>query len=476
MKMWTKVTFLSISILGFFTLLSCDEIPSQSSEKNGSVKFAFNGSSAQLSKTGADSVAKKLYITLRDLTGKEVLKLQSVDLVSFGNGYVSLPVSLPEGSYELTEFLAVTADNKTIFAAPLTGSPKAYLVEKPLPLGISVVADQVASLDVEVLRVQNGEPSSEFGYVSFTFNEKKTLDLKLAVLALNNESGKFELVSGNLTLKVNSKTYLSTQFEAKTNTLTINQFQDDDVISFELTSENHGSKTIEFLYFELKLMAGNPIVITLTPNQSIDTKLLAFYPLDGNANDISGNQLNGTVIGAQKTSDRFNQADHAYYFDGNNSIDLGNILNDTHFPFSVSVWVRPETEQMIGRIFHTDFGLNQDAYYGFGVFYRDGNFDISTGTGTGSGYQNRFGIKTISTYPVQNWYHITAVFAAEFTYKIYVNGVLAQSFGDGSGINVAHNFDSAVIGAKFIGAIDDVRIFDNVLSEKEISSLYSDGQ
>lgn len=367
MKMWTKVTFLSISILGFFTLLSCDEIPSQSSEKNGSVKFAFNGSSTQLSKTGADSVAKKLYITLRDLTGKEVLKLQSVELVSFGNGYVSLPVSLPKGRYELTEFLAVTADNKTIFAAPLTGSPKAYLVEKPLPLGISVVADQVASIDVEVLRVQNGEPS-------------------------------------------------------------------------------------------------------------IDTKLLAFYPLDGNANDISGNQLNGTVIGAQKTSDRFNQTDHAYYFDGNNSIDLGNILNGTHFPFSVSAWVRPETEQMIGRIFHTDFGLNQDAYYGFGVFYREGNFGISTGTGTGSGSQNRFGITTISTYPVQNWYHITAVFAAKFTYKIYVNGVLARSFGEGSGNNVAHNFDSAVIGAKFIGAIDDVRIFDNVLSEKEISFLYSDGQ
>ena len=45
--------------------------------------------------------------------------------------------------------------------------------------------------------------------------------------------------------------------------------------------------------------------------------LVAYYPFNGNANDVSGNGNNGVVFGATLTSDRFGIADSAYYFGGN---------------------------------------------------------------------------------------------------------------------------------------------------------------
>lgn len=41
---------------------------------------------------------------------------------------------------------------------------------------------------------------------------------------------------------------------------------------------------------------------------------VAYYPFNGNANDESGNGLNGIVSGATLSSDRFNQAGKAYNF------------------------------------------------------------------------------------------------------------------------------------------------------------------
>ena len=69
--------------------------------------------------------------------------------------------------------------------------------------------------------------------------------------------------------------------------------------------------------------------------------LVAYYPFNGNANDESGNNNNGTVNGATLTSDRHGNANKAYSFDGindfikiNNSNSLQNINEVT-----ISAWV-----------------------------------------------------------------------------------------------------------------------------------------
>ena len=50
--------------------------------------------------------------------------------------------------------------------------------------------------------------------------------------------------------------------------------------------------------------------------------LIAEYLFTGNANDTSGNNLNGTVHGATLTEDRFTNPGMAYNFDGNDYIQV----------------------------------------------------------------------------------------------------------------------------------------------------------
>ena len=68
--------------------------------------------------------------------------------------------------------------------------------------------------------------------------------------------------------------------------------------------------------------------------------LVAYYPFDGNASDMSGNGNDGTVYGATLGTDRNGDANKAYSFDGNDWIEVENhesfnfAAND---PFTISV-------------------------------------------------------------------------------------------------------------------------------------------
>lgn len=49
--------------------------------------------------------------------------------------------------------------------------------------------------------------------------------------------------------------------------------------------------------------------------------LVAYYPFNGNATDVSGNNHNGTVVNAIPDTDRFGNLNSAYRFDGNNGTE-----------------------------------------------------------------------------------------------------------------------------------------------------------
>ena len=71
--------------------------------------------------------------------------------------------------------------------------------------------------------------------------------------------------------------------------------------------------------------------------------LVAHYPFDGNAIDVTGNANDGTVTGATLTTDRFGNGDSAYSFDGSGSyisaIDAYSL--DGMEAMTVSFWINP---------------------------------------------------------------------------------------------------------------------------------------
>lgn len=62
--------------------------------------------------------------------------------------------------------------------------------------------------------------------------------------------------------------------------------------------------------------------------------LVAYFPFNGNANDESGNGLNGLVHGATLTSDRFGKANSCYLFSENTDITIPNSQNLNLYPFN----------------------------------------------------------------------------------------------------------------------------------------------
>jgi hypothetical protein len=84
--------------------------------------------------------------------------------------------------------------------------------------------------------------------------------------------------------------------------------------------------------------------------------LIAYYPFDGNAADMTGNGNNGTVFGAALTADRFGNPNSAYKFDGiNDYIDLGNNPSlKPGLPIAIEAWVRLDSTA-VAPIFNNDF-------------------------------------------------------------------------------------------------------------------------
>ena len=122
--------------------------------------------------------------------------------------------------------------------------------------------------------------------------------------------------------------------------------------------------------------------------------LIAYYPFNGNANDMSGNGNNGSVAGATLSEDRFGNPDSAYYFDGNDYINIGQLpqLQGAQ-GITVSCWVRRTSSNrydgFVGKWYTTPAstnnvfllynGENDASYCNASGFLNKGAFAVSYG-------------------------------------------------------------------------------------------------
>ena len=211
------------------------------------------------------------------------------------------------------------------------------------------------------------------------------------------------------------------------------------------------------------------------PNYVPVDGLEAWYPFNANANDESGNGHDGTVYGALPAMDRFGNADSAYTFDGvDDYIELTNII--TPESFSVAVWA----------LNNDPFGLKQgivDNFPDWRVVGEDGSVEDPNlnNEGIEFGMTNlaitRFGA-SLETSMLGDWHHYVATFNADDdSMKLYIDKILVgvDLFVGSRNLTT----DSIVIGSKkslvssafFNGEIDDIGIWNRVLSKCEIENL-----
>jgi hypothetical protein len=225
-----------------------------------------------------------------------------------------------------------------------------------------------------------------------------------------------------------------------------------------------------------------------TFSQSITDSLLLYYNMNGDAQDLSGNNFHGTTSGVNPVQDRYGNDSSAFYFDGvNDYIDFP--LNDTlkpDFPMTFAFWVRlKELGGFSSQFFNTDFV--QDNYHGVWMNV-DGNGYLGIGFGGGLGgcnAQNRISHRTYEP-PLDTgiWYHFTGIIKTASDIELYVNcNYLPTAITNGTGIpNVAYSTTEAGIlgrmdfqvgnpAAHFWGTMDEFSYWKRALTSIEVFSL-----
>jgi hypothetical protein len=215
---------------------------------------------------------------------------------------------------------------------------------------------------------------------------------------------------------------------------------------------------------------------------NLQNGLIAYYPFDGNANEVIGNSNSGAVFGAILTSDRFGNANSAYFFDGSSYITV----NDFTLPLaqvSYSVWVKASTNAP--TIFAQDIISKHQTFADIEVLIRqktDGRYDAQWNI-NGTYYPSTDPSNTASQgvfIPRVNCFDLLTLTYDGTQIKFYVNGSLISSVNATRSIttNSLPLSIGRLAGAPgssyeyYNGTIDDIRIYNRALSDLEIAALY----
>jgi hypothetical protein len=229
--------------------------------------------------------------------------------------------------------------------------------------------------------------------------------------------------------------------------------------------------------------------LQITVTWGSDPSLVAYYPFNGNANDESGNGHHGIVNGAILISDRFGNANSAYYFDGiDDEIFMGyhsrlDILGD----ITICAWFKTETPQWGSLVSNFDQHIPDNGYeLCVGSLYEKGGFiyfefaenDVKDGFSTNNSFNDG------------QWHFVSVVLAPDGISKgkVYVDGIEQAGYDRELGrdpipsigatpdypfkIGAASNRRGSEADANFEGIIDDVRIYDGALNYAEIELLF----
>ncbi len=225
------------------------------------------------------------------------------------------------------------------------------------------------------------------------------------------------------------------------------------------------------------------------PLTDCDTNgLVLCMSMDGNANDSTKYAHHGIVRGATPTTNRFGNTNSAYSFNGiSNYINLGNKSLLKPNKATISMWVKPNAISTSG------FGYSFNPIMVTGNTNSPGHFYEAYFLGISTSGNNKFHVSSWNPSPtisgggssVQNfnlntWHHLTTTIDND-SIKIYINGVLDKAYFKGFATNYS-SIDSIIIANSgnstfhqrfFNGAIDDIKMYNRVLSASEVSNLYT---
>lgn len=214
----------------------------------------------------------------------------------------------------------------------------------------------------------------------------------------------------------------------------------------------------------------NALMLNLVSEWKFDNGITGSGITVGNVIDSWGSN-NATSIGGSPTVIEDCIYGKCLYFDGNDYVNFGDTSDMDSI--TVSAWVKT------GSFLPEDWGTiiekgNQTANNHFWLCYRTTGFMFEFGNGT---------VRDKSFYPISfslnEWYYVVGTYTSGSGY-VYVNGNKGNHQTAITG-NLAANDFYLLVGRYrtdnyyWVGMIDDVRMFNSVVSESKVKEMYYSG-
>lgn len=213
----------------------------------------------------------------------------------------------------------------------------------------------------------------------------------------------------------------------------------------------------------------------------LDSGLVAYYPFNGNADDMSGNKNNPVYNNATLTSDRLGNEKGAYHFNGkNNYMQVRNqpSLNMAE-QMSIALWVKP-TGFYSGICSANTLLMKGDSDSKPGIYFLrfadlyTGCNKIDYANEMFQGAPDVFASKPLGK--LNQWYSLVWV-CDNNTASLYIDSVLTasvptsyNSFSNRYDLYIGH-LNNPGFPYWFNGDLDEIRIYDRPLTKDEILLL-----
>jgi fibronectin type 3 domain-containing protein len=213
-------------------------------------------------------------------------------------------------------------------------------------------------------------------------------------------------------------------------------------------------------------VSSNSVEVSATP-----TDLKALYTFEGNALDTSGNGNNGTATSVTYVAGKIGA--QAAQFNGTSSyVSIPACISND---FSVAMWIKTtDTAGSAGGQWWSGKGLVDGEVAGpatdWGTAIVGGKFVLGVGANTDTTVASSVSVND------GTWHHVTATRNnTSGAMAVYVDGVLRGSGAGATGTRSAPpglRIGCIQTGNNFLnGAIDDVRLYDHILTTNEIAAL-----
>lgn len=225
------------------------------------------------------------------------------------------------------------------------------------------------------------------------------------------------------------------------------------------------------------------ITVDVTP-QALPGGLVAWWSMDDANNpgaDLTGNGFDGNLVGTLTGETGANATtDGALRFSGGSRLEVPQCKYLNPDSFTIVGWACPDTTAGIQSMItsrYDSFGVDGNTY-GYIGYIIGGNWEAWNGTPIGGWATNQIGVPSAGA-----WQHIAYTYdASSNTKSVYLNGVQTFSGAPTQPYqpNLVRNLHIGAggdFGAEFpfTGKLDDLAIFDTVLSPSEVGSIAAGG-